>query len=127
MATSYETLEMIASHHAEVDRRCAELLELGSRLSPDDPSVYVLRERARALAWRVRDHVTQESAALMTEACGDGKRVAELMDLRRAEGERIERELAAAEAKANRPLELVNAVCALARQSRASLDRAALT
>lgn len=126
MTTSYETFEIIASHHAEVDRLCTELLDLGSRVSADEPGVAVLRERARALAWRIREHLTEESAALMADAGGDGERIAALMDRRREEGERIDRALADAERTAHAPLELVNAVCAIARDARACLDRAAL-
>ncbi len=124
MATSYETLEIISSHHAEVDRLCSELLELGSRVA-EGPDAELLRERARALAMRLRDHLTEESAALLAEAGGDRRRVEELLDYRRLSGERLERDLAQAEQKARGPLELVNAVCAVARSSRATLDRAA--
>jgi len=126
MTTSYETLEIIASHHAEVDRLCTELLELGSRVSADEPADFI-RERTRALAWRIRAHLTEESAALMADAGDDRARVRELMDHRCAEGQRIDRALAAVEREAHAPLELVNAVCAIARDARACLDRAALT
>jgi len=126
MSTSYETFEIIASHHAEIDRLCNDLLEVGSRVSADDPAAENLRERARALAWRVREHLAVESAALMTDAGGDEARIARLMDRRRQEGERIERALAAAERKSHAPLELVHAVCAIARDTRACLDRVAL-
>ncbi len=125
MTTSYETHELISTHHAEVDRLCGELLEQGSRITEDDPEAMVLRERARALGWRLREHLTTESAALMTDAMGDGPRLEALLDLRREEGERIARELAAAERKARGPLELVYAVCSIARGTRACLDRAA--
>lgn len=123
--TSYETHELISSHHAEVERLCTELLDLGSRIAADDPSAMVLRERARALGWRLREHLTTESAALMNDAADDPRRVEELLGHRHAEGERIARALAAAERRARAPLELVNAVCAIARDARASLDRAA--
>lgn len=126
MTTSYETFEIIASHHAEVDRLCDELLEFGSRVSEGGPEAGELRERARALAWRLREHLTIESAALLNDASGDGRRVAELMDRRREEGERMERALAAAE-RNQAPMDLVNAVCAVARDTRAGLDRAALS
>lgn len=126
MPTSYETLEIIASHHAEVDRLCTELLELGSRASADEPADFI-RERTRALAWRIREHLTEESAALMADAGDDGARLRDLMDRRRVEGLRIDRALEAAEREAHGPLELVNAVCAIARDARACLDRAALT
>lgn len=125
MTTSYETHELISTHHAEVDRLCAELLELGSRIAADDPEATVLRERARALGWRLREHLTTESAALMNDASGDGKRVAALLDLCHEENERIARELEAAERKARAPLELVSRVCSIARDARACLDRAA--
>lgn len=124
--TSYETHELISSHHAEVERLTAELLELASRTSPDDPTALLLRERARALAWRLREHLTTESAALMSDASGDQGRLEELITLRHREGERIVRRFAAAERGARAPLELVNAVCAIARDARASLDRVAL-
>jgi hypothetical protein len=125
MTTSYETHELISTHHAEVDRLCTELLELGSRVGADDADAAVLRERARALGWRLREHLTTESAALMNDAIGDRRRLETLLDLRREEGERFARELAAAERKARAPLELVHAVCSIARDARACLDRAA--
>ncbi len=124
--TSYETHELISSHHAEVERLTTELLELASRTSPDEISALVLRERARALAWRLREHLTTESAALMNDAGGDRRRLEALISLRRREGERIVRAFAAAETEARAPLELVHAVCAAARHARATLDRAAL-
>lgn len=124
--TSYETHELISSHHAEVERLTAELLELASRIRPEDPSAAVLRERARALSYRLREHLTTESAALMNDAAGDRRRIEALIALRRREGERIHRAFAAAELEARAPLELVRAVCAIARDARASLDRAAL-
>lgn len=126
MTTSYETFEIIASHHAELDRLCDELLEFGSRVSLGEPEASELRERARALAWRVREHLTEESAALLNDVSGDGRRVAELMDRRREEGERMERALAQAE-RQQAPMDLVNAVCAIARDARACLDRVALS
>jgi hypothetical protein len=125
MTTSYETHELISDHHAEVERLCAELLELGSRVAADEKDAAVLCERARALGWRLREHLTTESAALMNDAGGDRQRLEALLDLRREEGERIARGIAAAERKASAPLELVNAVCSIARGARATLDRAA--
>lgn len=126
MTTSYATLEIIASHHAEVDRLCTELLELGSRTSADEPADFI-RERTRALAWRIREHITVESAALMADAGDDRARLRVIMDHRRLEGQRIARALAEAEREAQGPLELVSAVCAIARDARACLDRAALS
>ncbi len=125
MTTSYETHELRSAHHAEVDRLCAELLEHGSRVTATDRQAAVLAERARALGWRLREHLTMESAALMNDAGGDRTRLEALLDLRREEGERIERELANAERRARGPLELVHAVCSIARGTRACLDRAA--
>lgn len=124
--TSYETHELISSHHAEVERLTAELLELASRARPDDSTAMILRERARALGWRLREHLTTESAALMNDAVGDRHRLEALISLRHREGERIVRAFAAAERKSRVPLELVHEVCAIARRARASLDRAAL-
>lgn len=126
MTTSYETFEIIASHHAEIDRLCTDLLELGGRVAADDAAVETLRERARALAWRIREHLTEESAALMSDAGEDGARIADLLERRRQQGERIQRALADAERSSRGPLELVSAVCAIARDVRACFDRVAL-
>lgn len=123
--TSYETYELISAHHAEVERLANELLELGSRIAADDPEAAVLRERARALCWRLREHLSTESAALIADAGGDRRRIEEVMTHCHAEVERLESALAAAERDARAPLELVKAVCAIARDARAHLDRVA--
>src|SRR5687767_3637389 len=90
MSTSYETLELIASHHAEVERLCEELLDLGSRIKPGDPELYVLRENARALAWRLREHLAIESSALMADA-GANPAYEKALLVYRDERERLDR------------------------------------
>jgi hypothetical protein len=125
MTTSYETTELISSHHAEVERLSSELLDLGSRIAADDPEAAVLRERARALCWRLREHLNTESAALIADAAGDPQRIEEVMTHCHDEHERIDRAFARAEREARAPLELVQAVCSIARDARAHLDRAA--
>jgi hypothetical protein len=125
MTTSYETTELISSHHAEIDRLSNELLELGSRIAAHDREASVLRERARALCWRLREHLSTESAALIADAYGDSQRIAQVMTRCHEGHARIERGLAETERDSLAPLELVRAVCAVARDSRAHLDRAA--
>jgi hypothetical protein len=119
MAASYETLELIATHHAEIERLCDELLELASRVRADDPVADLLREQARALGYRLREHVAIEANAIMVGAPEDTDR----QDAIRVEKHRLERALAAAEQKAS-PHELANAVCTIARDHRQNLDRA---
>lgn len=123
--TSYETLEMIASHHAEVDRLCDELLEMAGRLRADDPTAYVLREQARALGYRLREQLAIESSAKMADGGSDPSCAGALTHYG-ALREGLEGALAEAERKAGKPHELVNAVCSIARNARAQLDRAAM-
>lgn len=120
--TSYQTLELIASHHAEVERLCDELLELASRLRADDPAAYVLREQARALGYRLQEQLAIESSALMADAGADRTKA---LAAYRTQRERLERALEQAESTTAKPLELVNAVCTIARTARVELDRAA--
>ncbi|HJL19500.1 MAG TPA: hypothetical protein RMH99_27810 [Sandaracinaceae bacterium LLY-WYZ-13_1] len=123
MSTSYQTLELIASHHAELDRLCEDLLERGSRIPPEDPEREAFRERLRALGWRLRAHRAEEAAALMAEA-GDGRdRLARLMTEHGHEVEQIEAILERSSDDA--PLELARAVTEAARSCRANLDRLA--
>lgn len=124
MSTSYETRELIASHHLELDRLCQEVLDLGSRVSADEPEADVLRWRARALGWRLRAHRAEEAAALIAEG-GDAREViAERLRKNPAKQvEEVERVLATADDK--QPLELALEVCAAARACRATLDRIA--
>jgi hypothetical protein len=121
--TSYQTLELIASHHAEVERLCDELLEMASRLRADDPTACTLREQARALGRRLQEQLAIESSALMSDAGADRTRA---LAAYRAQQERLARELDEAEQKSARPLEHVNAVCSIARTARVALDRAAI-
>lgn len=119
MATSYETMELIASHHAELERLCTDLLEQGSRLGPEDPGTAAFRERVRALGWRLRAHRAEEAAALLADAGEARARVAELMRREVAEVEAILERADEVEA----PLELARTVCDAARTCRAQLDR----
>lgn len=123
MGTSYETMELIASHHAELERLCGDLLEQGSRLTADDPATQAFRERLRALGWRLRVHRAEEAAALLAEAGEAREDVARRMQ----EGldEVAEVEALLDETAADAPLELARAVCQAARSCRASLDRLA--
>lgn len=122
MSTSYETRELIASHHLELDRLCQEVLDLGSRVSAEEADV--LRWRARALGWRLRAHRAEEAAALIAEA-GDAREVItnRLRDNPAQQVEEVERVVAQADDK--QPLELALEVCAAARACRATLDRIA--
>ena len=123
MATSYETLELIASHHAELARLCDDLLERGSRLSAEDQDTQAFRERVRALGWRLRAHRAEESAALLAEAGERREQIAARMRTGRDDVAAVEA-LLEGEA-ADQPLELAQAACAVARSCRASLDRIA--
>jgi hypothetical protein len=123
MSTSYETMELIASHHAELERLCEDLLEQGSRLSPGDPATEAFRERVRALGWRLRAHRAEEAAALIAEAGDARDRLAELMRGHGAEVERIEAILDGSGEQA--PLQVARAVTEAARSCRADLDRLA--
>src|SRR5690606_26677588 len=113
----YETMELIASHHAELERLCTDLLEQGSRLGPEDPGTDAFRERVRALGWRLRAHRAEEAAALLADAGEARGRVAELMRREVAEVEAILERVDEVEA----PLELARTVCDAARTCRAQL------
>jgi hypothetical protein len=123
MSTSYETMELIASHHAELERLCEDLLEQGSRLAPGDPAAGAFRERLRALGWRLRAHRAEEAAALMAEAGPERDRVAKLMSGRGPEVEQIAAILD--RSAQDPPLQLARAVTQAARSCRADLDRLA--
>ncbi|MEC7518342.1 MAG: hypothetical protein VYE22_00685 [Myxococcota bacterium] len=121
--TTYQTRELIASHHAELDRLAIELLELGSRVSSDEPDVKSLRERVRALGARLRAHRAEESAALLADAGRGRDRLAARM-MRRAGPDavaEIEKAIARAD-DGTPPLELVRAALQAARTCRANLD-----
>lgn len=123
MATSYETMELIASHHAELERLCDDLLEQGSRLSAEDHAAQAFRERVRALGWRLRVHRAEEAAALLAEAGHRRERVARRM---REGADRVaEVEAILEQSGADAPLELARVACDAARSCRASLDRLA--
>ena len=121
MTTSYETMELIASHHAELCRLCDELLETGSRLTAEDPRVHAFRERVRALGWRLRAHRAEEAAALIAEARVGGDRLAALL---RRDAARFETVLQSLDENAT-PVAVARAACRAAREYRADLDELA--
>lgn len=124
--STYETMELIASHHAELERLCEEVLELGGRVSGEDQDSEAFHERVRALGWRLRAHRAQESAALIAEAGAERDAVAErLRENPCAEVEQVEEAILRAEREAHAPLELARVVCRAARSCRATLDRLA--
>lgn len=123
MSTSYETMELIASHHAELERLCEELLDQGSRLSASDPAAEAFRERVRALGWRLRAHRAEEAAALLAEAGEARARLAKLMKDTGSEVEQIE--ALVDQSREQAPLQLARAVTEAARSCRATLDRLA--
>src|SRR5262249_2547712 len=102
------------------------LLELGSRLRPSDPEFYTVREQARALGWRLREHLVIESSALMADAGGANPHRAKALMAYSHERVRLDRAIAAAQQRSSAPLELVNATCTVVRDARAHLDRAPL-
>lgn len=123
MATTYETMELIASHHAELERLCDDILEQGSRLSAEDPEAQAFRERVRALGWRLRIHRAEEAAALLAEAGEEREHVVRRMREGVCKVAEVEALLEQTDVEA--PLELARAACEAARSCRASLDRLA--
>ena len=119
MRTSYETMELIASHHAELERLCDELLETGSRLAPNDPGEGAFRERVRALGWRLRAHRAEEAAALLAEAGEERDRIAALM---LEDVAQVEAVVETAD-RLEQPLEAAQAVCQAAKACRVQLDK----
>ena len=121
--TTYQTRELIASHHAELDRLCIELLELGSRVAPEEPALKSLRERVRALGSRLRAHRAEEYASLLADAGRGRDRLAARMRKHGPDSvAEIEKAFQKAEAGATPPLELVRHALRAARTCRANLD-----
>ena len=122
MTHSYETLELIASHHAELSRTCRDLLEEGSRIAAGDPRADAFRERIRALAWRMRIHRAEEVSAHLS---ADGDRSGVVDRVAASPFATLEGMLARSPEAS--PLELAKVACEAARTHREHLDAIALS
>lgn len=123
MPSSYETTELITSHHAELERLCEEVLELGTRVEEDERDRRVLNERIRALSWRVRAHRAEETAAFLSLAGDQRQRVAQLVS-DEATLDSVAKIEEAADL-AGGPIEAARAACQAARSCREQLDHLA--